>query len=235
MALNTLLTGLEPRIAHIIRASNPKTILEAQIRIKRELQLSYFETQNSRLRQTQPVIQKKLNVRTQNFNTNQNNSQQQSYTSRPNYQQFSSNYNSRPNFYQNQSNTNNFSQQRPQFVQRPQTQRPQFQQNQRPLNNSQPRASVIQRNPNFNQRAHVVNYSDNDNFYPEEYIYSSIEQENAEIYPDQEETDIEYESNFPLAIDQNHPPIDQLFSELNQETQTLTIDDQENPQQQKLM
>ncbi|CAG9833304.1 unnamed protein product [Diabrotica balteata] len=45
IALNTLLTGLNPKIAHIIRASNPKDLLEAQIRIRRELQLSYFEIQ----------------------------------------------------------------------------------------------------------------------------------------------------------------------------------------------
>ena len=44
MALNTLLTGLEPKIGQLIRAGNPKTLLEAQTRIRRELQLSYFET-----------------------------------------------------------------------------------------------------------------------------------------------------------------------------------------------
>ncbi|CAG9836203.1 unnamed protein product [Diabrotica balteata] len=45
MALNTLLTGLNPKIGHIICASNPKDLLEAQVRTRRELQLSYFEIQ----------------------------------------------------------------------------------------------------------------------------------------------------------------------------------------------
>lgn len=45
MSLNTLLTGLEPKLGQIIRASNPPDILTATIRIRRELQLSYFEKQ----------------------------------------------------------------------------------------------------------------------------------------------------------------------------------------------
>ncbi|XP_050310841.1 uncharacterized protein LOC126746579 [Anthonomus grandis grandis] len=51
MALNTLLTGLDPRIGHIVRASNPNNLLEAQARIRRELQLSYFENQ----KQNRPI------------------------------------------------------------------------------------------------------------------------------------------------------------------------------------
>lgn len=45
MALNTLLTGLEPKIGQIIRASDPDSILTAVARIKRELQLRHLETQ----------------------------------------------------------------------------------------------------------------------------------------------------------------------------------------------
>ena len=45
MALNTLLTGLEPRLGQVIRAGNPVDLLDAHVRIRRELQLSYFETQ----------------------------------------------------------------------------------------------------------------------------------------------------------------------------------------------
>ncbi|XP_072395178.1 uncharacterized protein [Diabrotica undecimpunctata] len=47
MVLNTLLTGLEPRLGQIIRATNPKDLIEASNRIRRELQLSYFESQKS--------------------------------------------------------------------------------------------------------------------------------------------------------------------------------------------
>ena len=45
MTLNTLLTGLEPKLGQIIRAGNPQNMLQATNRIKRELQLSYFESQ----------------------------------------------------------------------------------------------------------------------------------------------------------------------------------------------
>lgn len=45
MALNSLLTGLEPKIGQIVRASDPKDILTAVSRIKRELQLYHLETQ----------------------------------------------------------------------------------------------------------------------------------------------------------------------------------------------
>ena len=45
MTLNTLLTGLEPKLGQIVRAGNPPDILTASMRIRRELQLSYFERQ----------------------------------------------------------------------------------------------------------------------------------------------------------------------------------------------
>lgn len=53
MCLDTLLTGLEPKLCPIIRASNPTTRGEAIYRIKRELQLSYLETQRSSRYQNQ--------------------------------------------------------------------------------------------------------------------------------------------------------------------------------------
>ncbi|KAL1487543.1 hypothetical protein ABEB36_015793 [Hypothenemus hampei] len=54
------------RIGHIVRASNPRDLLEAQIRIRRELQLSYFETQKLNKQipirtQTQPANNKRPN------------------------------------------------------------------------------------------------------------------------------------------------------------------------------
>lgn len=45
MALNALLTGLEPRVGQIIRASDPPDIITAISRIRRELQLRHLETQ----------------------------------------------------------------------------------------------------------------------------------------------------------------------------------------------
>lgn len=45
MVLNSLLTGVEPRIGQILRASDPDDIITAISRIKRELQLNHFESQ----------------------------------------------------------------------------------------------------------------------------------------------------------------------------------------------
>lgn len=45
MCLNTLLTGLEPKLGQLIRASNPTDMMTAISRVKRELQLNYFENQ----------------------------------------------------------------------------------------------------------------------------------------------------------------------------------------------
>lgn len=54
MCLNTLLTGLEPRLGQIIRANNPVTMLDAINRVKRELQLHYFENQKFQ-KQNKPI------------------------------------------------------------------------------------------------------------------------------------------------------------------------------------
>ncbi|KAL1493810.1 hypothetical protein ABEB36_009498 [Hypothenemus hampei] len=76
MALNTLLTGLEPRLGQLIRAGNPSTLLEAQTRIRRELQLSYLENQKT----NKPSFQSFQSSRNQSFryqNNQSNRSQQQ--------------------------------------------------------------------------------------------------------------------------------------------------------------
>ncbi|KAJ8949417.1 hypothetical protein NQ318_007517 [Aromia moschata] len=47
MILNTLLTRLDPKIAHVVRASDPVDMLTAITRVRKELQLNYFEMQKS--------------------------------------------------------------------------------------------------------------------------------------------------------------------------------------------
>ncbi|KAJ8952075.1 hypothetical protein NQ318_010985 [Aromia moschata] len=64
MILNTLLTGLEPKIAHVVRASDPADMLTAINRVRKELQLNYFETQ------------KQNNNNRKTFHLNQNNEQE---------------------------------------------------------------------------------------------------------------------------------------------------------------
>lgn len=44
MVLNTLLTGLEPKIDQILHVSNPEDIVSAVTRIERELQLRELYT-----------------------------------------------------------------------------------------------------------------------------------------------------------------------------------------------
>ena len=58
MALNTLFTGLESRLGQLVRTSQPRDLLEAQTRIRRELQLSYLEHQ----KQSKPIDSKPQNL-----------------------------------------------------------------------------------------------------------------------------------------------------------------------------
>lgn len=205
MALNTLLTGLDPRIGHIIRASNPKDIIEAQIRIRRELQLSYFENQKQnklntvRFSQNQPIKRPNLSppkctscgrlghlsrddlCRARQMNNN-------------NYTHF------------NPQNTNNFQRQPQHFTQSQNVnQRPYFQQNnsnnqQRP-SVIQQRPSVIQRNPNFNNnnhRAHFINQDYSTYDYSNEYSnnYSDNYSNNySENYSDNFSNDYFYDNS----------------------------------------
>lgn len=196
MTLNTLLAGLEPRLGQIIRAGNPVDMLQATNRIRRELQLSYFQNQK---------FQKPNSV--QNTNTNQirkPNSPQKicSFCKRTGHlinecrtrQQSQFQNFSRPNF-QNNANQNPQPIQRSNFqpnqlnqAPRPfQQQNPNFRQNAelrsaiRPNPNfNQNRPSAIQTNPNFNrfnqQKTHHLNYENNsecynhpDYFYPEHF------------------------------------------------------------------
>jgi len=47
MCLDTLLTGLDPKLGAIVRASNPANLVDACLRVKRESQLEYLETQRN--------------------------------------------------------------------------------------------------------------------------------------------------------------------------------------------
>uniref|UniRef100_A0A6P7GDX2 GATA zinc finger domain-containing protein 14-like n=1 Tax=Diabrotica virgifera virgifera TaxID=50390 RepID=A0A6P7GDX2_DIAVI len=123
MALNTLLTGLDPKIAHIVRASNPKDLLQAQIRIRRELQLSYFEIQKTNRPNPPRPNQNNQPIRRPNFQPprctfcgrigHSNNE----CRSRQNSQNNSQNFNDTRNFssYQNFNNAQNNGFQRQNF------------------------------------------------------------------------------------------------------------------------
>lgn len=194
MALNTLLTGLEPNLGKIVRAGNPPSILEAINRVKRELQLSYFESQkfnkpivNRNPIQTQPKrssIPQKIcsfchrnghtinECRTrQNQQFTPSNSMPNAYSSqaqfsRPSFQNFSNQNNQRQSYPQNSQQPSNAQQTRPSVI--------------RPNPNFQQRFPSNQQNPNFNrqnpQRTHHVNF---DNYYdPYEHTNSYNEPDN---------------------------------------------------------
>ncbi|KAJ8977201.1 hypothetical protein NQ317_011212 [Molorchus minor] len=125
MVLNTLLTGIDPKIGHVVRASDPQDILTAITRIRSELQLNYFENQ-------------KFGNRSNNTNINISNVQQRKpntplpvkqcsfckrigHTSnecRQRQQNFNSNNQNFPRSNNFQPNYQNGSQQRPQFQQK---------------------------------------------------------------------------------------------------------------------
>ena len=243
MALNTLLTGLEPRLGQVIRAGNPVDLLDAHVRIRRELQLSYFETQkvnkplNIITKPLQPIrrplsqLPKCHNCGRIGHLANECRSQT---LQRPSYSQNINNF-QRPNPNQNSNNfqQNNQTHLRPPVIQ--QSGQPNF------------RPSVIQRNPNLytNQhRAHHMNYYDqfNDN------INHQCDDINYDQYPDYngEVLDYEYQydpnfnglsipntdtseyQNFLSLPNQNHPPnnTSQLDSipEIQKKVQTLNLD-----------
>lgn len=187
MTLTTLLTGLEHKLGQIIRAGNPADMLDAINRIKRELQLSYFEaqkfhtktinkspTQNQQRRPNNTIsfcsfckrnghsfhecrARQQSPQQLQHSNFRPNYHNQTQF-SRPTSQNFpSSNFS---NFQRNYSPQQNFSQ--------PSTSQQQFNRPSviRPNPNYQQRSSTNQPNSNFNrpnpQRTHHVNFDGQD-------------------------------------------------------------------------
>lgn len=240
MALNTLLTGLEPRLGQVIRAGNPVDLLDAHARIRRELQLSYFETQKvNRPSTTKPLqpIKRPLLQTPKCHNCGRlghvANECRSLPFQRPNYQQ-NTNTSQRP--FQNQTSnnfqSNNQNQQRPPVIQQP--------------NQSQFRPSVIQRNPNFysNQhRTHHMNYYDlyddesqqyDDGSYGQylDYSYDYPEYQsqydpNADSLPMPNVVTSDYQ-NFLSLPNQNHPPNNTSQSdpipEIQKKVQALNLD-----------
>lgn len=253
MALNTLLTGLDPRIGQIVRASNPKDLLEAHQRIRRELQLSYFENQQkTAFKPNQPklpqhTVRKPFQNSPQRFST-------QNYTPRVN-----PNFTPRftPNQNQNQpQSTNQFTPKfNPNFNNQPQ----QFQSN-RPNFNSQPnqfqsRPSVIQRNPNFNSnqqhRAHGINY-ETPNYteefssheeYPDNYYDCYYDDQPYEFEYNQTPETLSFEDPMPSEIyedflkipAQDKPPANtrspDTLTKLQSQIQNMNLCESKTPEQ----
>lgn len=179
MCLNTLLTGLEPKLGQIVRAGNPNNMLDAINRIKRELQLSYFENQKfNRTQKPNPVVQKFCSYCKKNGhvlsecktrqaqNRSQPSSQYAQYRAQPTNQ-----FRPQTAFPQNQFRPQqNFSQNNQNRAQPTQTQnsfRPQFQ-------NGQYRAQPSTSNSNF-QRPNTAlmrpNYQKTHHLNTNEYDY----------------------------------------------------------------
>lgn len=105
MCLDTLLTGLGSGIGTIVRASNPKNLLEAALRIKRETQLSYFEnTKNSK-----PTHNKNFNQTfypNKNHNNNNFNRNSQGFNKNI-YPNTNNNFSNNNNNFSNPNNSRN--------------------------------------------------------------------------------------------------------------------------------
>ncbi|KAJ8967814.1 hypothetical protein NQ317_004049 [Molorchus minor] len=229
MTLNTLLTGLDPKLGSIIRASNPSTMLAAISRIKRELQLSYFESQkfpknnkpnmNFKPTSTPNNVRKSCNYcKRTGHSTDECRARQQNNNYPSQFQNFArtnfqpSNFQQPTNFNQNQNrpqiNQNfqrpanqNFSQTRPT--------NPNFPQN----NFQQNRPSAIRPNPNFQNQQRPPVIRSNPNFnqprahhvnaYNNEYFDDTAHQYSSDqYYYDQNNYDEYYDySNDPNQYD----------------------------------
>lgn len=198
MALNTLLTGLEPRLGQLIRASNPTSLVEAQNRIRRELQLSYLENQKSsnNPKPIQPLRNIPNNVKCSVCNRIGHSSSQ----CRNNNNSYRPNINQNLNSNFSRPNTNSFQQNRPNYPGMNQNNSANFQRNTsmnfqpRPQNitqvshNNQNQTNIPNRNfnqnsrnRNFNQnfqnrnfnnnqnRTHHINYDDYVNYCPDNF------------------------------------------------------------------
>ncbi|KAJ8912178.1 hypothetical protein NQ315_006145 [Exocentrus adspersus] len=221
MTLNTLLTGLEPRLAHIIRAGNPNSMLEALHRIKRELQLSYFENQkfdrtslprNNPNQQKRPIPnQPKLcnTCKRTGHTANECRVRQQPATSLT-----SSSYRNVP--YNN-----------PYLCLQP---------GQRPNQHQTPRPSVIQPNPNYNQpRTHHVNINDDQYYCSDQYqqFTDDFFEQPDPYYVDNPNYEY-YNQDFHLGLQSQEDPPDyaktnsqnlDTITNLQEQVQTMNLDD----------
>ncbi|KAJ8973092.1 hypothetical protein NQ317_006483 [Molorchus minor] len=240
-------------LSGIIRAGNPKDMLEAHVRIRRELQLTYFENQKSNrsippknmLKRPPSQPLKCLKCGRLGHATNECRSQQQQNYSPNSYQNYQ-----RPTPPQN----HNFQQTRSDSFQ-PTRFNGQAQNQYRPplnpqQNQSQARPSVIKRNPNFQsnqRRTHYINsentyFSENENGYfdnqsdgyytdnnqdPPAYYYSNEEPSNDYLA---DSADSDYYRDFLSLPSQDNPPgslsqPENQLSEIQSQIRTLNLDD----------
>lgn len=173
MALNSLLTGLEHKIAQIVRASDPVDIVTAVSRIKRELQLSQLENQKFSspnkippppTRKPNPFAFPKQCSFCKRMGHNLNECQMRNRP--PQHNQFQQNYASRPTNFPSSSapNSGQFNNFHGQSFQQNNPQQPRPSVSKPNSNQFQPR-----QNPNFfrqqHQRTHHINNSDYDDYY----------------------------------------------------------------------
>lgn len=241
MALNTLLAGLDPKIGQIVRASNPPDILTATNRIRRELQLNYFENQKFNLNRNTNIPPRKQNPNQTIKNCSickrtghSNNECRQRMTTPQTFSNFQ--HNNQNQFRPQQPFQN--PQQRPFYQQQNTSQNPNFQ-NRPPVirpnpNIGSPRPSAIQPNPNFNKypaKTHHLNYNNSDSY---EQYYDTDEQNyfylpnDEQYYQDQPQldfpTEMEQNQDFPLEPSFQTDPPNQDILEITSQIQTLNMD-----------
>lgn len=231
MALNTLLTGLEPRLGQVIRAGDPKDLPDAHARIRRELQLSYLETQKTNKpitikREPNSIIKRPPIQAPKCFSCGRIGHLSHECRS----QQFQ-----RPNnFFQN----NPMIKKEPNY---PAANSQPVQNQNRPMPSqhfqNQTRPSVIQRHPNSPSNQHRAHHFNPDSYeyqsYVDEETYNDFDTyQNYSLTPDYDINEIPVEDfqNFLSLSNQNHPPIEvtqdsnKTLQEVQEQIQTLNLD-----------
>lgn len=227
MTLNTLLTGLEPRLGQLIRASNPSNMLEAYSRIRRELQLSYFENQkvnknvpNSNSNNNNFNVQRKQNNQNKFCNYCKRNGHvinecRQKQARNVPFASTSYNQNPQRNFSQNNQHSYNNSQN--------------FNNNQHSYNNSQNsnQQRNFQHNNNQNRpQGNQPNFytRNNNNSQRTHNINSESSQSNDFHFQNPE-----HNQNFQEPTHLDHPPVSQKWhpemNDVQSQMSTMTLDD----------
>lgn len=257
MALNSLLTGVEPRIGQILRASDPDSIVTAVSRMRRELQLNHLEAQKFSNNRNGPTQTRKppTPIKQCSFCSRTGHTYNECLIRQRQFQQpHNSNNNFRPNPFSHNRQSNGYRPQNGFQHNRPSTSGtntpPSHNNNNNNYNNGN-----SNRPPNFfrHQKTHHLNdtnyeYDEYDSGYETSNLQKDLSYENqyhdfsshdSHDFPDYYHTSQYFQDNFQHFQDNSNPnfhpkppqtaPPDLQVENLQNQIQTMNLEDSFDP------